>query len=165
MSITKKFSWNRLTDLQFEELVYAILASGAPERITWRIGPGDQGRDIEVSFSRPGALGETIRETYFVEAKHYQSGVPPTALAGALAWAQAEQPDVLLIAVSSHLTTPCRQHIDAWGRNNPRVRILIWERSELENEILASHRPATRPSLRAYCRLRSPSCSRRTQAT
>jgi hypothetical protein len=137
MSISAKFNWARLTDRQFEELVYAVLASAAPERITWRAGPGDQGRDVEATFSRLGPLGEAIRGRYFVEAKHYQSGVPPTALAGALAWAQAEQPDVLLIAVSSHLTTPCRQHVEAWGRNNPRVRVLIWERRELENEILS----------------------------
>lgn len=136
MSIAEKFCWERIDDEQFEELVFKALSSINPEAITWRKGSGDQGRDIQMIFQRQGALGEAINETYFVEVKHYKGGVPPSAFMGALSWAQAEQPQVLLIAVSSHLTTPCREYINAWQRNNSKIRVIVWERKEIENEIL-----------------------------
>lgn len=143
MSIAEKFCWDKVDDEQFEELVFTVLKSANPQLIKWRKGPGDKGRDIQVYFRRQGALGEEVNETYFVEAKHYQGGVSPSAFEGALTWASAEQPQVLLIVVSSHLTTPCREHLDAWQRNNPKIRVPPpWERKEIENEILRS--PAAR---------------------
>jgi Restriction endonuclease len=138
MSMISKFNWSAINDEQFEELVYAIVESKKPISIKWRKGPGDKGRDIQATFMRQGALGETFEETYFIEAKHHSSGISPTKIAGALAWAQAERPSVLVLAVSSHITTPSRDHLSAWGRNNPTVRVLTWERKELENLILSS---------------------------
>ena len=139
MSIAEKFCWEKIDDEQFEELVFTVLKSANPQQIEWRKGPGDKGRDIQVQFRRQGALGDEIDETYFVEVKHYQGGVSPSAFEGSLAWASAEQPQVLLIVVSSHLTTPCRDWLNAWQRNNPKIRVpRPWQREEIENEILKS---------------------------
>lgn len=139
MSITEKFRWDKIDDEQFEELVFTVLRSANPQQIKWRKGPGDKGRDIQVQFRRQGALGDEVNETYFIEVKHYQGGVSPSAFEGSLAWASAEQPQVLLIIVSSHLTTPCRDWLESWQRNNPKIRVPPpWERKEIENEILKS---------------------------
>ena len=139
MSIAEKFRWDAIDDEQFEELVFKVLKSANPQQIKWRKGPGDKGRDIQVEFRRQGALGDEVNETYFVEVKHYQAGVSPSAFEGSLAWASAEQPQILLIVVSSHLTTPCRECLEAWRRNNPKIRVPPpWERKEIENEILKS---------------------------
>jgi hypothetical protein len=139
MSSAEKFRWDKIDDEQFEELVFTVLKSANPQQIKWRKGPGDKGRDIQVQFRRQGALGDEVNETYFVEVKHYQGGVSPSAFEGSLAWASAEQPQVLLIVTSSHLTTPCRDCLEAWQRNNPKIRVPSpWERKEIENEILKS---------------------------
>jgi hypothetical protein len=123
MSIAEKFRWDAIDDEQFEELVFKVLKSANPQQIEWRKGPGDKGRDIQVQFRRQGALGDDIDETYFVEVKHYQAGVSPSAFEGSLAWASAEQPQVLLIVVSSHLTIPCREYLETWRRKHPKIRV------------------------------------------
>jgi len=139
MSIAEKFRWNAINDEQFEELVFKVLKSANPQQIEWRKGPGDKGRDIQVQFRRQGALGEDIDETYFVEVKHYQAGVPPSAFESSLTWALAEEPQVLLIVVSSHLTTPCREFLEVWREKHPKIRVPPpWEREEIENKILQS---------------------------
>lgn len=139
MSIAEKFRWDKIDNEQYEELVFTVLRSANPQQIKWRKGPGDKGRDIQVQFRRQGALGDEVNETYFIEVKHYQGGVSPSAFEGSLAWASVEQPQVLLIIVSSHLTTPCRDWLESWQRNNPKIRVPPpWERKEIENEILKS---------------------------
>lgn len=139
MSIAENFRWERINDEQFEELVFAVLKSANPQKIQLRKGPGDKGRDIQVQFRRQGAIGEEIDETYFVEVKHYQGGVSPSAFESSLTWASCEQPQVLLIVVSSHLTTPCRDCFNIWQQNNPKIRVPPhWERKEIENKILES---------------------------
>jgi hypothetical protein len=139
MSIAEKFRWDAINDEQFEELVFKVLKSANPQQIDWRKGPGDKGRDIQVQFRRQGALGDDIDETYFVEVKHYQAGVSPTAFEGSLVWALAEEPQVLLIVVSSHLTIPCREYLETWREKHPKIRVPPpWERQEIENKILQS---------------------------
>ena len=139
MSITEKFSWDKIDDEQFEELVFTVLKTANPQQIRWRKGPGDKGRDIQVQFRRQGALGDEVDETYFVEVKHYQTGVPPSAFEGLSVWVEAEQPQVMLIVVSSHLTTPCVDWLERWKQNHPKIRVLLpWEREKIENEILRS---------------------------
>jgi hypothetical protein len=139
MSIAEKFRWDKINDEQFEELVFTVLKAANPQQIRWRKGPGDKGRDIQVQFRRPGALGEEVNETYFVEVKHYQAGVSPSAFDGLSVWVEAEQPQVMLIVVSSHLTTPCTDWLEKWKQTHPKIRVpLPWEREKIENEILGS---------------------------
>jgi hypothetical protein len=137
MSIADKFDWSAIDDSSFEELVLAIVKSKRPVRSEFRKGPGDKGRDIQVWFKNKDSIGSESEDLYFIEAKHHKAGVPPDHIAGALSWAQAEQPHALVFAVSRHLTNPCRDNVDAWKRNNPRVKVIVWERSDLENLILA----------------------------
>ena len=138
MSLAANFAWDRISDEQFEDLVYSIVNAAGPQHVRWRKGPGDKGRDVEATFARRDGIGELIEESYFIEAKHHRHGVSPIDIAGALAWAAAELPQVLVLAISSHLTTPGREHVDAWSRSNSRVRVVVWERKEIENRILAS---------------------------
>ena len=123
MSIAEKFRWDAIDDEQFEELVFKVLKSANPQQIQWRKRPGDKGRDIQVQFRRQGGIGEEIDETYFVEVKHYQEGVSSSAFEASLTWASGEQPQVLLIIVSSHLTTPYRDSLNNSQRNNPKIRV------------------------------------------
>ncbi|WP_169157400.1 restriction endonuclease [Brasilonema bromeliae] len=137
MSLARKFNWTVIDDKQFEEIVYEIVKAKNPIQIIWRSDTGGKGRDIQATFLIQDTFGEFVQEIYFIEAKHYQSGVSPTDIMPALSWAMAEKPSVFVIATSSHLTNPCRDFIDSWKKNNPNVRVNIWERKDIESFILS----------------------------
>jgi hypothetical protein len=133
---SKGFHWTAIDDKQFEKLVYAIVKAHHPVEIETRSGTGGQGRDLQAKFISKGCLGEHREEIYFIEAKHHQSSVSPNHILGALTWAQAEQPSALVIAVSSSLTNPCRNsQIPKWRKNNPKVRVILWEQENIEEFI------------------------------
>jgi len=138
MSISTKFNWPAIDDSQFEELLLAIVKAKGAVRADFRKGPGDKGRDVQAWFHNKDALGVESQDLYFFEAKHHVAGVSPDHISGALAWSQAEQPHSLVLVASGHFTNPCRDNIDAWKRNNPRVKVVIWERPHLE-ELILSH--------------------------
>jgi hypothetical protein len=130
------FNWAAIDDKQFEKLVSAIVKAHHPVEIKPKSGTGGKGRDLEAKFISKGSLGEHREEIYFIEAKHHQSGVSPDDISGAFTWAQAEQPSALVIAVSSNLTNPCKDsYIPSWTRNNPKVRVIVWEREHIEDFI------------------------------
>lgn len=138
MTIATKFNWPAINDAQFEDLVFSILKEKGGIRMSFRKGPGDKGRDVQAWFNNRDPLGVETQDLYFFEAKHHVAGISPDHISGALAWAQAEQPHSLVIIASSHFTNPCRDNIDAWRRNNPRVRVSLWERHQLEEIVLSS---------------------------
>lgn len=138
MSISKQFNWAAINDSQFEELLLAIVMAKGAVSAEFRKGPGDKGRDVQALFSNRDAIGVVSQDLYFFEAKHHVSGVSPDHIAGALAWAQAEQPHSLILVASSHFTNPCRDNINAWKRNNPRVKLSLWERPNLEELLLSN---------------------------
>ncbi|RJQ48998.1 MAG: hypothetical protein C4528_01535 [Gammaproteobacteria bacterium] len=138
MTISTKFDWPAIDDSQFEELLLAIVKAKGAVRAEFRKGPGDKGRDVQAWFNNRDSIGVETQDIYFFEAKHHVAGVSPDHIAGALAWAQAELPHSLILAASSHFTNPCRDNIDAWKRNNPRVKVSLWERPQIEGLVLSS---------------------------
>lgn len=129
----KGFDWSAIDDKQFEKIVYEIVKAHGPLKIEPKSGTGGQGRDLEAKFISKGCLGEHREEIYFIEAKHHQSPVSPGHISGALTWAHAEQPSALVIAVSSSLTNPCKNSlIPKWRENNPKVRVILWDREDIE---------------------------------
>lgn len=137
--------FEHLTDSDFEELTYDLLAALGFVNLSWRRGSGrggasaDQGRDIVAQEMRKGPDGGEHFETWFVQCKHYVRGVPPEKLDGALTWSAAERPDVLLFAVSNFLSNPAKAYLDKWEQNNrPPFRLRIWERKDFE-QLLSSH--------------------------
>lgn len=138
MTISTKFNWPAINDSQFEELLLAIVKAKGAVRAEFRKGPGDKGRDVQALFNNRDSIGVETQDIYFFEAKHHVAGVSPDHISGALAWAQAEIPNSLVLAASSHFTNPCRDNIDAWKRNNPRVKVSLWERPQLEELVLSS---------------------------
>src|SRR5713101_7793466 len=131
-------SFTHLSPYEFEELCYDLLQALGAEKLNWRKGspgpssPSDQGRDIEHVFRCRTVGGDTFDERRFVECKHHNSAVPPRELAGALAWASSERPDVLQLMVSGFLSNPAKEHLESFIRNNrPPFRIIVWERPQL----------------------------------
>lgn len=135
----QEFSLNHLTDTEFEQFCYDLLSEMKFINLNWRKGtgyaasPADHGRDIECQQTHEDIDGQVYLETWFVECKHYQQGVPPDRIQGALAWATAERPDKLLIIASNFLSNPTKDHLKSYVRNNrPTFRIKYWEKPGLE---------------------------------
>ena len=134
----EEFSFDHLNSTVFEQFCYDLLVEMGFSNVTWRKGtglktsPADQGRDIECELLRKDVAGEYF-EKWFVDAKHYKTGVPPEKLSSSISWAEAERPDVLLFIVSNFLSNPAKDFIEKYKQNNkPSFRIRVFERPDIE---------------------------------
>jgi len=129
-----------LNPTEFEEFCFQLLSEMEEVRsVDWRKGtpkdasPADSGRDLEVQIERTDFDGTKHIETWFVDCKHYEKGVPPTALDGLLTWSNAERPHVALVIVSGFLSNPAKDYLRDYQENNrPPFRIKYWERPTLD---------------------------------
>lgn len=136
-------TFDHLSDGDFEEFIYDLVASLGFTNLNWRRGSGrggataDQGRDIVADKLDRDPDGHERHDAWFVQCKHYKAGVPPEKIADALAWAQAERPAVLLFAISNFLSNPAKAFLETYKANQrPSFRIRIWERKDLEALVL-----------------------------
>lgn len=134
------FTLNNLTDSEFENFCFDVLLSLDFVNLSWRKGtglsssPSDQGRDIQGLLLKKDIDGSEHHEKWFIECKHHVKGVPPDKIQGALSWANAERPDVLLIVVSNFLSNPTKNYLEEYKKQNrPPYRIKVWELKDLEN--------------------------------
>lgn len=134
------FTLDNLSETEFEDYSYDLLKSLNFKNINWRKGtglsssPADQGRDIECELHRREVDGNEYLEKWFVECKHYKKGVPADKINGAITWAMAERPNVLLIIVSNFLSNSAKNYLKQYqDHNNPPFRIKVWELKDLEN--------------------------------
>jgi len=141
------FSLGHLSDTDFEQYCYDLLDASGFSNLNCRKGtgkassPSDQGRDIEGDFERVDVDGRKFTERWFVDCKQYKEGVPPTAIQGALSWANAERPNVLLIVASNFLSNPNKEYIESYKVNNrPSFRIVFWEKPDLEKMTITKSR-------------------------
>lgn len=138
-------SFDHLSESDFEEFSYELLSALGFVNVNWRRGSGkggasaDQGRDIVAQMRRRDIDGAEHMETWFVQCKHYERGVPPEPLQPAVSWATAERPDVLLFVVSNFLSNPAKNWLGDYELNNrPPFRLKLWERKDLER-LLSSY--------------------------
>jgi Restriction endonuclease len=125
---------------EFEQFCFELLGKlDGFVNVDWRKGtpkdasPADRGRDIVAQVERTDVDGTKHAETWFVDCKHYERGVPPEALQSLLAWAQAERPHVALIVASGFLSNPAKDYLRSYEDNNrPPFRIKYWERPILD---------------------------------
>lgn len=134
------FTLNNLTETQFEEFCFDLLQSLDFINLNWRKGtgltssPADQGRDIQGQLVKKDIDGSQHIENWFIECKHYIKGVPPDKIQGAISWANAKRPDVLLIIASNFLSNPTKNYLEEYqSENRPPYRIKVWELKDIEN--------------------------------
>lgn len=133
-----EISFDILSPTEFEEFVYELLIALGFHAVNWRKGtgfdasPADQGRDIECKCFTKTPDGNQHEERWFVECKHYKQGVPPKELQSAIAWAQAERPNNLLLVASNFLSNQSKNYLAEYQQNNrPPFRIEQWELPKL----------------------------------
>ncbi|WP_284740252.1 restriction endonuclease [Amycolatopsis sp. RTGN1] len=127
-----------LSPTDFEEFCFDLMAESGFSNVDWRKGtplassPSDRGRDIVARKTLRDIDGHEYEEQWFVDCKHYKRGVPPDALQGTLAWANAERPAVVLFIASGYLTNGAKDWIADYQRTNrPPFRIRVWEKPQL----------------------------------
>jgi hypothetical protein len=124
----------------FEEFCFQLLDGlDGFSNVDWRKGtpkqasPADRGRDIVADVERIDVDQSKHVERWFVDCKHYSTGVPPEALQGLLAWAHAERPHVALVIASGYLSNACKDYLSDYEENNrPPFRIKYWEQPILD---------------------------------
>jgi hypothetical protein len=134
-------------ETEFEEFCFELLkVLPGFHNVDWRKGtpksssPADRGRDIAAEEDHVDVDGARHVETWFVDCKHYERGVPPEAVQGLLTWAQAERPHVALVIASGFLSNPAKDYLRHYEQNNrPPFRIKYWERPTV-NELAWQHR-------------------------
>jgi len=135
-------SFDDLSSEEFEEFIYDLMINLGFTYVGWRKGtgldasPADQGRDIEGVLQRKDVDGSTVSDHWFVECKHHKKGVSPDQIQNLLTWAEAEDPDVCVLAVSEFLSNPSKLYLDRYKTNRkPRFQIRTWERPDLQRLI------------------------------
>ena len=134
-----------LSPTDFEEFCFDLMSETGFVNVDWRKGtpkdasPADRGRDIVGHFLRTAVDGHQYLETWFVDCKHYERGVPPDALQSTIAWAHAERPATVLFIASGYFTNGAKDWIaDFEANNHPPFRIRTWELPQLRR-LLANH--------------------------
>lgn len=147
-------SFDHISPTKFEEFCYDLLYEMGFVNLSWRKGtgydssPSDQGRDIQCKRIVKDIDNQVMVERWFVEVKHHKSGVSPSDIQGALAWAQAERPNKLLIITSNYLSNPCKNYISAYENGNrPSFLIKKWELKDLEKLVLGHYKLLTKYNL------------------
>lgn len=161
-------SFANLDATEFEEFIYDLLVTLGFRNVDWRKGtskkssPSDRGRDIVAQSLVTDVDGHTRFETWFVDAKHYERGVPPEALQGLMTWAESERPDVALVASSGFLSNAAKDWIENYRKNRaPAFRIRHWEKPELSRmlavnrDLMARHDIIEAESMRTIAELRA----------
>jgi hypothetical protein len=135
--VARLVSFDHLSPTEFEEFCFDLMNELGFVNVDWRKGtpknasPADHGRDIRADSERTEVDGHRHFETWFVDAKHYKTGVPPEALQGLFTWAQADRPTVALVIASGYLSNPAKDWIENYLRSSPPFRIRVWEKPQL----------------------------------
>jgi DNA-binding TFAR19-related protein (PDSD5 family) len=129
-----------LSDEKFEEMCFELLLQIGYERLIWRQGGADNGRDIEGYLETSNPLVGKITEKWFFECKRYEKGLPPEKIDSKIAWANAEQPQHLTIIISSYLTNNARTWLEKIELGKP-YSVHIIEGKQLKQLLL--NYPAT----------------------
>lgn len=137
MLSVEDINFNLLSPTQFEELCFDLLMELGFQKLIWRQGGADSGRDIQGTREVASGLVDPFEETWFFECKRYESGVPPEALNSKIAWADAERPKHLVFFVSSYITNNARTWLDTISRDKV-YRVHLVEGKQLKQLVLRS---------------------------
>lgn len=142
--VSVRLSFKNLDATEFEEFCFDLLKQVGYVNVDWRKGtaknasPSDRGRDLVAELERTDVDGQKYTERWFVDCKHYTKGVPPEALQGLMTWAEAEQPDVVVVVASGYLSNPAKDWLEQYRKNRrPPFRIRHWERPQLADMVTA----------------------------
>lgn len=144
--VATKLLWERLTDEDFERLVFTLISSEQSyENPEWlmKTNAPDRGRDLSVYRVHVDSLGGTIRQRVIIQCKHWLSksvGMQEiTALREQMKLWEPPRIDVHVIATSGRFTSDAVAIIEKHNQSDSALRIEMWPESHLER--LLANRP------------------------
>lgn len=145
--VATKLLWDRLSDEDFERLVFALISSEhGYENPEWlmKTNAPDRGRDLSVYRIYSDPLGGVLRQRVIIQCKHWQTkSVGPTEIATLKEQMKMWEPprvDIHVIATSGRFTSDAVAIVEKQNLSDSALRIEMWPESHLER-LLAS-RPA-----------------------
>ncbi len=125
-----------ITPTQFEQLCFKLINKLGYEKVRWRQGGADNGRDIQAVKRVQNDL-VLYDDVWFFECKHYTGGVPPAEFESKFAWANAKRPEHLVFILSSHITNNGQTYLDERA-NGVNYKVHLIQGNELK-EVLINH--------------------------
>ncbi len=150
LALMDALDFSDFTPTEFEEFCFSC-CEGCPACTTSigaRARRSRRARPTEDAISRRTSI--TSRSTAqamwrrgLPDCKHCTSAVPPEALQGLLAWAQAERPHVALVIVSGFLSNAAKTSSPtSSATTGPRSASSTWERPTIETPRAGEPQPA-----------------------
>lgn len=154
-AVTTKLYWDKLTDEDFERLIY-LLISETPgyENPQWlqKTHAPDRGRDLSVVRVETDPLGGIHRYRTIIQCKHWLSrSIGQGDVADARSQMELWQPprvDTLVIATTGRFTADAISLVEQHNQSDRALNIAMWPDSHLEQLL------AKRPHLIGQFRLR-----------
>jgi len=145
--VATKLKWEKLTEEDFERLVFALVAvEPGYENAAWltKTTAPDRGRDVSVYRVQTDPLGGTTRQRVIIQCKHWQSRSVGAAEIATLreqmkTW-EPPRVDVHVIATSGRFTSDAITIVERQNHSDSALRIEMWPESHLE--LLLASRPA-----------------------
>lgn len=146
-SVTRELKWEKLSDNQFERLIFSLVNSEIgyqnPNWLTSTDAP-DRGRDLSVERVVNDALGGVIRLRVIIQCKHWLNKSISTSvvtnLIGQMKLWEPPRVDVYIIATTGRFTSDAVELIEKLNQSDTALRIEMWPESHLE--MLLASRPA-----------------------
>ncbi len=132
----KDITFSELSPIEFENLCYDMLMAEGFHSVKWNRGGADGGRDLEAALPFSSPFTSLHYTKWFFECKHYTSGVSPESLSSKITWADAEQPDFLVIFLSTYLTKGAKEWVSKI-QTARRYKIIIVEGEELKTRLVS----------------------------
>jgi hypothetical protein len=153
--VATKLNWERLSDEDFERLIFSLISSEAsyenPEWLTRTDAP-DRGRDLSVYRVFTDPLSGTTRQRVIIQCRHWLTrSVGPSEVSLLRDQMKLWEPpavDVHVIATSGRFTTDAIALVEKHNQSDSRLKIEMWPESHLERLL------ARRPSIIGEFRLR-----------
>ncbi|WP_133121824.1 restriction endonuclease [Pleomorphomonas carboxyditropha] len=145
--IPTKLNWEKLTDEEFERLIFSLIAGEPgyenPEWLT-QTRAADKGRDLSVTRVNRDGLSGHLRARVIIQCKHWlERSISPADVAllrEQMALWEPPRVDILIIATSGRFTTDAVAAIEKQAQSDRALRIEMWPESHLE--MLLAARPA-----------------------
>lgn len=120
---------------EFEELVFDLVQALGLKSAVWRTPGRDGGRDIQGEWYVDDLSGHVGRQVWYVECKKYEASVSWPVVWEKIAFAESNEADVLLFAVTSSLSPQAVDEVNRWNANRKRPLIRFWNGFDVEKQL------------------------------
>jgi hypothetical protein len=124
-----------LTPTEFENLTLDLVERLGLKNAVWRTPGRDGGRDIQGDVFDEDFSGHTMRTSWYVECKQYESTVSWPVVWEKIAFADSNSADVLHFVTTSTLSPQAIDEVNRWNEKRRQPNIRFWGKQDLINRL------------------------------